>query len=100
MLDLFVQGLALARLLRLLTEEEGPWGIFEKTRVAVGISKYGEYDETRMLAGLFSCYWCLSIWVGTVVFIVYKFVPSVIYVLALAMLGSLLNALADKLMYE
>ncbi len=100
MIDLLVQGLALARLLRLLTEEEGPYKVFEKMRAAVGIDKFGAHDENRMLAGLFSCYWCLSIWVGTVVFIAYKFVPSVIYILAIAMLGSLLNALADKLMYE
>ncbi len=100
MLDLLVQGLALARLLRLLTEEEGPWGIFEKLRAAVGIDEYGNFDENRMLAKLFDCYWCLGVWVGPAVFIVYKFVPSVVYILALAMLGSFINAVTNKVMYD
>ncbi len=100
MVALFIQGLALARLLKLLTEEEGPWSIFEKIRAAVGIDKHGNFDENKMLAKLFDCYWCLGVWVGLAVFIVYKFVPSIVYILAIAMLGSLLNAVADRLMYE
>ncbi len=100
MLDLLVQSLAIARLLRLLTEEEGPWNVIEKFRTAIGISKYGEYDENRTLAGLFSCHWCLGIWVSPIVFITYKFVPFVIYVLAIAQLGSFMNAITNKVIYD
>lgn len=100
MFELFMQGLALSRLLRLFIVDDGPWKILEKFRLAIGINKIGIPDENKMLANLFSCYWCLGIWISPIVFITYKFVPSIIYVLAIAELGCLVYALAERVMYE
>ncbi|MBC8459297.1 MAG: DUF1360 domain-containing protein [Deltaproteobacteria bacterium] len=100
MLSIFVQSLAIARLLKLLVEEEGPWKVFERFRSAIGIDAYGGHDEDNQLAGLFSCPWCLGLWVAPVIFITYKCIPWAVYILAVAELGGLLNSLADRLLYE
>lgn len=99
MIDIFVQSLALACVVRLFTQEDGPWKVFERFRTLIGIGAYGEYDEDKMLAGLFSCSWCLGIWVAPVVFITFKYIPWAIYILAIAELGGLLNLLAERLTY-
>ena len=99
MLALFVQSLATARLVRLLVEEEGPGKVFEGLRTAIGIDAYGGHDEDDQLACLFSCPWCLGLWVAPIIFITYKFVPWAVYVLAIAELGCLLNSLVSRLEY-
>ena len=100
MLDLFVQSLALARLLRLLTEEEGPWKILEKFRAAIGINAYGGYDENRMLAGLFSCFLCLSIWVAPIVTILYvtPYTQWIVWCLAVSQTGCLIYSLMNHML--
>ena len=97
MITLFVQSLATARLLKLLVEEAGPWKVFERFRTFVGIDAYGGHDEDNQLAGLFSCPWCLGLWLALVVFLTYKCIPWAIYVLAIAELGCLLNTVVDRL---
>ncbi len=100
MIDLIVQALALSRLLRLFTEEDGPYNIMGRFRQAIGIDAYGGHDEDNQLAGLFACSSCLGIWIAPVIFITYRYLPWAVHILAIAALGGLLNALADKLMYE
>ncbi len=54
--------LATWRLASLLVNEEGPFHIFEKLRWWAGIRK--EEIRDGFLAGVFSCVWCCSLWVG------------------------------------
>jgi len=100
MFDLVIQSLALSRLLRLFIEDDGPYNILMRLRQLIGINEFGIHDENRVLAGLFSCFWCLGIWVGPVIFITYKFLPSIVYVLAIAELGCLIYAIAERITYE
>ena len=100
MLSLFVQSLATVRLLKLLVEEQGPWKIFERFRTFIGIDAYGGYNEDNQLAGLFSCPWCLGLWVAPIIFVAYRYIPWAICILAIAELGCLLNSLSDRLENE
>lgn len=98
MINLLVQCLALARLLRLCVNEDGPYGVLEKFRRAIGVNEYG--GASNELGGLFTCHWCLGIWLAPIIFVLYKYSATqwIVYVLAVAQGGSLVNAIVDRLM--
>lgn len=72
MLELIILGLATWRISYMLVGEQGPYNIFEKLRHKVGV----EYldDGTPYIRNtwgeLFTCMWCMSIWIGAILFIV------------------------------
>jgi hypothetical protein len=61
-------ALATWRLASMLVREKGPWGLFVRIRALVGI----EHDDQgvpvqipdNVLAGILSCLFCCSMWVG------------------------------------
>ena len=65
----------------MLSYESGPWHVFEKMRELLGI----EHDENgepiqwpdTNRANLFVCVWCLSIWVGAFLVLIYQADPAV-----------------------
>ena len=59
-------ALATWRLSKLLVEELGPFDVFDKIRIAIWNSSGGDNKHPigAMLWGLFSCVWCMSVWVG------------------------------------
>jgi hypothetical protein len=54
-LQCLLSGLAVWRLTHLLSNEDGPWGVFERLRLAAGRGFWGE---------LLHCFYCLSVWVS------------------------------------
>ncbi len=87
-LHLIILSLATWRLSILLSAEDGPYKIFNKLRIRIGIHYIGERVNTRTeLAELFSCTWCLSIWIGAIASVAYYYLrePIVWIVLPLAM---------------
>lgn len=54
-------GLAAWRVSSLLLYEDGPWAAFARLRSAAGVERSGEMTG---LATLFSCVWCMSVWIG------------------------------------
>jgi hypothetical protein len=57
----------------MLVHEDGPFDIFERFRHFLGI-RYTERSNrygTNVLAKLFMCVWCLSVWVGIAVTVLY-----------------------------
>ena len=97
MIDIFVQSLALARLLRLFIEDDGPFRILKRFRQFIGVSEFGEVKND--LAELFICHWCLGIWLSPIVYFGFQYVPWVIWILAIAEGGSLIYALAERWEY-
>ena len=97
MIGLFVQSLALARLLQLFIVDDGPFGILKKFRRAIGVNEFGEVKNG--LAELFTCHWCLGIWLSLIVYFGFQYVPWVIWILAIAEGGSLIYALAERWEY-
>lgn len=64
---LIIVTLATWRLSSLLSNEEGPFGVFEKFRELVGV-RYNQYSEPYGLNGLADgvlCLWCNSVWFST-----------------------------------
>lgn len=63
-LDLLVIGLATWRISKILVDEEGPFKVFHHLRIFIskGLPTGNQFIET--LWGLFSCVWCMSVWVG------------------------------------
>lgn len=72
-LALALIGIATWRVSYMLVFEEGPGDLFKRIRELVGVvdnedgSREEEYGLTgikKFLAGIFSCIYCMSIWVG------------------------------------
>jgi len=97
MIGLFVQSLALARLLQLFVNDDGPFHILKKFRQVIGIDEFGEVKND--LAELFTCHWCLGIWLSPIVYFGFQYIPWAIWILAIAEGGSLIYALIEKLEY-
>jgi len=68
MIELIVYSLATWRIASLLVNEQGPGNVFRRLRSAVGIEHDQDGNVTIIpdgfLAGIFSCVWCASVWVG------------------------------------
>lgn len=58
---LIANGLATWRISSLILYETGPFRIFLRIRTWIGVYKPG---EVKGLRELFSCMWCLSVWVA------------------------------------
>lgn len=96
--DIFVQSLALARLLRLCTEDEGPYMVLEKFRRLIGIDEQGNYSNE--LGGLFSCYRCLGIWLVPAIVFLYRNPHTywIVWCLAVAQGASFVYATMDRIL--
>jgi hypothetical protein len=57
-------GLATWRISSLLVNEDGPFYMFHRLRQWMGVYEAGEMRQTALL---FSCVWCMSVWVALVV---------------------------------
>jgi len=66
--DFLILGLACWRLSKLITSEEGPFHVFHRIRELTGITHDVDGNifkiPDRVMAGIFSCVWCASIWIG------------------------------------
>jgi len=97
-LDIFVQILALARLLHLLIEEDGPFKLLVKLRKAVGINELGVYSNE--LGGLFSCHLCLGIWLSPIIVLLYHYSLMIVWCLAVAQGTAFAYALFERVQYN
>lgn len=84
MLDFLILALAAWRVTSLLVEEDGPFYILERLRFKLGM----RYDEnsrrvaTNEIARGFECVWCLSVWVGGLMAVLYWIAPRAALMLA------------------
>lgn len=103
-LGFLIYGLATWRISSLLVNEAGPWEIFLRLRRLMGI----EHDKGKQktiipdgfFAGLFSCIWCMSLWVGLGFFLSAQVWPpqtlSVSTVLAFSTVAILVQSYLEK----
>jgi hypothetical protein len=79
-LEIVVLGLACWRLTSLLYQEKGPFSVFQKLRERMGITHIDDkpciYPD-KFLCQLFSCVWCLSVWISGLLTVGYIFLPDV-----------------------
>ena len=72
----------------MLVQEDGPFNVFRRLREVWGIG----HDDTgcvfevpdRLLAKLFSCLWCMSVWVAPAVWGIWIVAPVVVWILAIS----------------
>lgn len=58
----------------MLVDEAGPGDIFVKLRDVIGVryDAFSQRTATNFISSLFLCVWCMSVWVGTGVFLLYR----------------------------
>ena len=74
------------RLASLMVNETGPGNIFLKLRQRFGI----EHDDDgnpagvpdTLMAGMFSCLWCMGVWTSGVAYVIWRYVPILSYIVA------------------
>jgi len=80
-LDFVILSLAVFRLSMLLIYDNGPFNMFQRLRIRVGILYYdnGDMIEGEIYkgwAGLLSCVWCLSFWWGLLLVLLHWAFPA------------------------
>jgi hypothetical protein len=86
-IQLIIYALATWRIASLLVNEDGPWEIFRKIRINIAGIGYDGFGRVSMvpdnlLAGILSCVWCCSVWIGTFMAIFWIISPSISFVFA------------------
>ena len=79
--------LATWRVASMLTQEDGPFKMFQRIRRLFGI----KHDDGRIfqipdrnMAKLFTCLWCMSLWVGGIMYGIWLVAPIVVWILAIS----------------
>lgn len=86
--DIIINGLAVFSIVYLFRYTHGPFDVFLKFREFVGITSepiyegevyIGEVDviDDTYTAKLFSCFWCLSLWISIIVLIIWNYTTIV-----------------------
>lgn len=66
------------RITHMISQEDGPWDIFERLRVWLGV----HYDENSIPYGANTiakgilCMWCFSVWTGIIVYLFHNAYPE------------------------
>jgi len=86
LINFLIYALAVWRVSSLLVNESGPGGIFIKIRGLTGIThdedgKISTIPDT-LLAGILSCVWCSSIWIGVFWTVLWIVIPEASLVFA------------------
>ena len=87
-LDIVVLMLATWRLSSLLVdpEDDGPWEMFGKLRHLVGVrhdQASGLFFGRNVVAQAFMCVFCMSVWIGIAIAILYTSFPSIMVMASL-----------------
>lgn len=64
LINLVLFGLATFRIAHVFVWERGPGDLFRKLRKIFGATNWNPEESVGFMAGVFSCVWCMSMWVG------------------------------------
>jgi hypothetical protein len=80
-MTIIILAFATWRIASLFAREAGPWDIFEKIRVHLGViwDVKSELIGTTMLSKMIVCVWCNSIWFGGFWTVAYLISPMVVW---------------------
>lgn len=91
---------AVWRLSSILVSESGPFDMMDKLRYRVGI-RYNEYNQvygTNTFADLFTCIWCMSVWVSAILVIITMANDFIGAMINVALAGSCIAILIDTIL--
>ena len=91
-----ILALATWRTASILIHEEGPFHLFSRLRWWAGI--HGEEIHDGLLAGILSCMWCCSMWVGAAWTLMLYVFPEVAIWLALPFAFSMVSIGCERLL--
>lgn len=102
-LEFAVLALAVWRISNMLVKEDGPWMVFEHLRLKLGVqppqppSMVRETDPPGKMPGsLFTCVWCMSIWVGSAFALLFVLSRKVGYWLSIPFALSAISCVIDR----
>ena len=78
-LTFIILALAVWRISSLFANEGGPFDLFVRFRVKVGGCEDGNCGGENWFAKGLMCEWCNSVWFGTIITVLYLFVPTIIF---------------------
>lgn len=92
LLEIAIGALTTWRITHILLREAGPFEVFRRLRIALGVQYVDDVDNTPMSFKfeITVCMWCASMWVGGVVALALLFLPWAEY----AMLPYVFSAFA------
>jgi hypothetical protein len=73
-IELILMAVATWRVSSMLVDEAGPADVFIKLRAKIGVS-YDAFSQrvgTNLFSSLFLCVWCMSVWVGTGFYLLFR----------------------------
>ena len=86
--ELIIMALATWRLASMFVSEDGPFDIFRRIRSLFGVTHHDDGTIARIpdksLSKLFTCIWCMSVWIAAVVYLVWVVAPILVYILGLS----------------
>lgn len=88
LITITLAALAVWRISYMLVNEDGPAKVFERFRVWVA-------PRSEFLSSLFDCIYCMSIWVGIAMTILYAINPSVLFYVSLPFIFSAVSIFID-----
>lgn len=93
-----ILALATWRISSLLVGEMGPGNVFEKMRYWLGVRYDADKNRhgSNMVAEVFTCVWCLSIWVGVIIAVAFLLIPNTTTWLAMPFALSAAAIVVDK----
>ena len=101
MIDLLVLGLATFRLSRLVSIDDGPFGIFARLRAMFITEVDGICIADNAIGQLLMCpYWCLTIWTGGFAVLTWYTIPIMKWFwlwLAVSQIGAIVGLTENKL---
>lgn len=87
-LELLIMILATWRLASMFVSEDGPFDVFRRIRSIIGVTHHDDGTiaqiPDRTLSKLFTCMWCMSIWMAGVVYGFWIVCPIVVWILGLS----------------
>lgn len=102
---LLIYALAAWRISSIFVNEGGPFDVFLKIRTRIAGIRYDEFRENEIsvipgniLAGILSCVWCCSVWVGFFFSLFWLIFPTISLIFAVPFALSALAIGYNKLL--
>ncbi len=80
--NLTILGLGIWRISSLFVQEDGPFDVFIRFRERLGFHEDLSLDAVippdTFWGGLFSCVWCLSLWISAIIGVAWIFYPAIV----------------------
>lgn len=99
MIETLILALAAWRITSLLVCEDGPNDVIAKFRNIIGV-RYDQYSVPygkNIIASLFTCVWCLSIWVSAIFALLSPYSTNVIWYLVAVLALSTIVIVVDTI---